>query len=110
MPAETARSDAAPRTEFLKRLAAAGYEGVLVLQLETVERVLTPKRRELIDVIRTEDVASIRDLARRVDRDPSAVHKDLQKLFEIGIVDFEEDGSRKVPRIRPNTIMVEPIL
>lgn len=96
--------------EFLRRLADAGYENFLVISLETAEEVLTPKRLELIELIRQEDPSSIRDLARIADRDPSNVFEDLQLLFEIGIVEFEEEKGKKAPIIGPDNVIVEPIL
>lgn len=98
------------RVEFLKRLSKAELNDSLVIQLEAAERALTEKRTELVDEISTGEVESVRDLARRVDRDVSIVSRDLDVLFEEGIVDYEEDGRAKRPVLRNDTVLVEPLV
>lgn len=99
-----------PKAEFARRLARGGYEDFLVLERETAERVLTEKRLELLDTLRAERVESISDLAARLDRDVSAVYRDLDLLFEHGLVEYETDGSRKAPRLKHEHVFVEPVL
>lgn len=108
MPVTAATPDTS--MEYVQRLLDAGYEDVLVLQWDTAEEVLTNKRVELIKTIRAEEPSSIRDLARRVDRDPSAVMKDLKLLFQDGVIEFEQDGNRKIPRLAHEHIVTEPVL
>lgn len=98
------------RVEFLKRLSEAGLNDVLVIQRETAERALTEKRTELVEEIATGEAESVRDLARRVDRDVSIVSRDLDVLFESGIVDYEQDGRAKRPVLRNETVLVEPLV
>ena len=95
--------------EMACALARGGMEGVQVLSLESAERVLTPKRRELIEVLRSEDVESVRDLARRVDRDKGQVSRDLGVLAEHGVISYEEDGRAKRPYLVQDHIVVEPL-
>ncbi len=103
------KHDGNPDADFLKRLADAGYENFLVISLDTADTILTPKRLELIDLIRNEQPESIRDLARIADRDKSNVHEELELLFEVGIVDFEEEAGKRRPVIGPDHVIVEPI-
>uniref|UniRef100_A0A7D5GQA5 Helix-turn-helix domain-containing protein n=2 Tax=Natrinema halophilum TaxID=1699371 RepID=A0A7D5GQA5_9EURY len=84
-------------------------EGVQVLSLESAETVLTPKRRELIETLRSEDVESVRDLARRVGRDKAQVSRDLGLLAEHSIIRYEEAGRMKRPCLVQEHIIVEPI-
>lgn len=82
---------------------------VQVLSHESAERVLTPKRRELIAVLADETVESVRGLARRVERDKGQVSRDLEVLAEHGVVDFEETGRKKRPSLQHEHVVVEPI-
>jgi predicted transcriptional regulator len=59
---------------------------------ETLARVLTSKRMELLRYVRRHKVTSIRALAKALDRDYSNVHADVQALTAVGLLDAE-DGS-----------------
>lgn len=98
------------RAELGLALSQAGYGDVHVLSHEAGDRALTGNRRELVDVINAEEVASIRDLARRVGRDKGNVKRDLDVLVEENIVAFESDGRAKRPYVKPDTIVQEPII
>jgi predicted transcriptional regulator len=98
------------RSAFAKRLAGAGYEDFLILEKGDAESVLTAKRQELLETIATEEVASMTDLAERVGRDVSAVHRDLDRLFTYSLIEYETDGSRKVPRLKYDHVFVEPLV
>lgn len=97
------------RAELAHALARGGMEDVQVLSLESAEVVFTPKRRELIETLRAEDVASVRDLARRVGRDKAQVSRDLGTLAEHGVVDYDESGRAKRPYVVQDHVVVEPI-
>jgi predicted transcriptional regulator len=45
-----------------------------------------------------------------VDRDRGAVSKDLQTLAKNDLVAYEECGASKAPRLRHQTVVVEPIV
>lgn len=98
------------KAEFAKRLAAAGYDDFLVLEREAAESVLTERRSELLDTIATEDAESITDLAERLDRDVAAVHRDLDVLFEYSLIEYDNEGGRKGPRLKHDHVFVEPLL
>ena len=115
------------RKEMARALAKGGMTGVHVISHESAERVLTEKRRELIDVLRREEVESVRDLARRVERDKAQVSRDLRVLAEHAVVGFEEGEARcasesereaerpastgraKRPYLQSDHLVVEPI-
>lgn len=86
-----------------------GMDGVYVLSHESAERILTEKRRELIDVLDHEEVESVRALARRVERDKAQVSRDLRALAKHGVVNFEESGREKRPHLENDHLVVEPI-
>lgn len=97
------------RAEMARALARGGMDGVQVISLETAAFALTPRRLELLRTIRDEDVASVRDLARRVDRDKGQVSRDLSELAERGIVEYEPSGRAKRPVLVQEHVVVEPI-
>lgn len=98
------------KAEFAKRLASAGYEDFLILEREAAESVLTERRGELLETIATENAESITSLAERLDRDVAAVHRDLDVLFEYSLVEYDEEGGRKRPRLKHEHVFVEPLL
>ncbi len=98
------------KAEFARRLASAGYEDFLILEREAAESVLTERRSELLETIATENAESITALAERLDRDVAAVHRDLDVLFEYSLVEYDEEGGRKRPRLKHEHVFVEPLL
>ena len=97
------------QTKFLRALAEAGYEDSLVLRRETAESVMSDERARILEELREDDVRSIRELARRLDRDAGAVKRDLDVLFECDVIEYDEEGARKAPRLKHNNIFVEPL-
>ena len=98
------------RGEMVRSLARGGMTGVQVISWESAQTALTPKRREIIETLRAEDVDSVRALARLLDRDKSPVSQDLSKLAELGIVRYEERGSAKSPQLTQEHVVVEPVV
>lgn len=81
-----------------------------VLAFETPRQALSlfsDARYELLETIRTADPESIRELARLVDRGPSAVHRDLERLADYGIVTFREEGRNKRPILTYEQIRID---
>jgi predicted transcriptional regulator len=59
---------------------------------ELLWKVLTAKRWELLKVLCGAGPLSIREAARRVERDVKAVHGDITALLVAGVLDRVEDG------------------
>lgn len=97
------------RAQMARALARSGMDGVQILSLESAEKVFTPKRRELIETLRTEDVESVRQLARSVDRDKGQVIRDLGVLAEHGVIQYEDTGRTKHPYLVQEHITIEPV-
>lgn len=72
-----------------------------------LQRILTPRRLELVRSLMDEPAESMRDLAGRLDRDVRQVHDDLQILSEYRIVHFHEEGGAKKPHVPYDTVKVE---
>ena len=59
---------------------------------ELLWKVLTAKRWELLKALCGAESMSIREAARRVERDVKAVHGDVTALLNAGLLDRTEDG------------------
>jgi predicted transcriptional regulator len=98
------------RAKMARALAQAGFDDVLVLDRESAEEVLTPKRRELLDRVEQGDIRSVRRVAAAVNRDKGAVSKDLDLLFAHDLIVYHREKNRKIPRPKHETVVVEPVL
>lgn len=100
--------------EFAGDLNARGYTDVLVLRRENGRDVLTESRLELVDYLDRHggEVESVSDLARKLDRDKGAVSKDLRRLAELDIVEYEGDGDgeAKRPVLKHEHVVIEPVI
>ena len=61
---------------------------------DALARVLTGKRMELLRYVRRHNVASVRALAKALNRDYSNVHADVQALMAAGLLDTTRGGVR----------------
>ncbi|MFI5011197.1 MAG: hypothetical protein ACHQAY_02505 [Hyphomicrobiales bacterium] len=61
---------------------------------DALTRVLTGKRMELLRYVRRHKVASVRALAKALERDYSNVHADVQALTAAGLLDSTDSGMR----------------
>jgi predicted transcriptional regulator len=77
---------------------------------EALRRFLTPKRIELIRLIRKRRPNSINELAALAHRDFKRVYEDVMSLTEAGLIDLIKDKGRKTaPRVA-NELRLEIIL
>lgn len=88
--------------DFAKRVTAAfsGKRQGAHISFATEEllwKLLTAKRWELLKTMAGAGPLSIRELARRVERDVKAVHGDVHALLEAGVIDRGEDGRIEFP-------------
>lgn len=59
--------------------------------------VLTPKRVELLRVLKSQGSLSIRALSIQLERDYKNVHTDVSRLVECGLIDVDEHGEYSAP-------------
>jgi len=69
-------------------------------EFDDIARLMRTSNLVLIEAIVSEEPESIRQLADIVDRDYREVHRNLQELEALGVIEFEENGSRKAPILR----------
>jgi len=105
----TERDAAKKRGEIAHALAEQGIEDVFVLDRESAREVLTEKRTEILDVLKTDNVESVRHLAEVLERDKSVVSQDLGILAKHDLVEYEKEGRRKVPEVKHENVVVAPV-
>jgi predicted transcriptional regulator len=77
------------------REAFKGKKQGSYITFESADRmfqILTKNRRDLIEALAGAGPVSIREAARRVGRDVSAVHRDVHALIDAGIMDKTSEG------------------
>ena len=84
--------------EETQRQMTAAFRGEKVgefISFATVEllwKVLTAKRWDILQTMTGQGEMTIREIARRVDRDVKAVHSDVQALLVAGVLDRADSG------------------
>ncbi len=68
-----------------------------VSSLKELQTLLSPKRLELLKVIKEHKPRSIKELAQMVKRDVRNVHRDLVILEAVGLVELEKRGKEVRP-------------
>ena len=93
-----------------KQAAPKDAGGTSVESVETLLRLLTPKNRELLAIIRDRKPRSITELAEMTGRKPPNVTRTLGKLEAIGFVRMKTVKHRKVPTaaVRAFRISIDP--
>ena len=98
--------------EFASDLTERGYSDVLVLRRENGRDVLTDRRLAIVQYLERdgETGESVSDLARRLDRDKGAVSKDLCRLAELDIIEYEGKGEGEAKRPVLKHVVIEPVI
>ncbi len=84
--------------EDAKRRAAAAFRGekqstrISFSSAELLWKVLTAKRWELLRAMAGQGAMTIREAARRVERDVKAVHGDVHALLDAGVLERDSRG------------------
>jgi predicted transcriptional regulator len=92
------------------RRAEAGERGEAIEQdvrfvlnfeeFEDIDRLMRTSNLELIEAIVSDHPESIRETAALVDRDYREVHRNLEELESLGVIEFETNGRSKRPILR----------
>jgi predicted transcriptional regulator len=70
---------------------------ILFTDLETLLRMLTPRRFELLKQLRQTGSTSIRALSKALGRDYKNVHVDVVELVRLGLIERTDEGLVQVP-------------
>ena len=105
---KTALDDFVKTGEAIKQGKRVKKEtGVYFTSLEAFRKALTPKRLELLHIIKTKKPSSINELARFAKRDIKNVADDLKYLGQIGLIEREETDRKTKPVIHYDRIALE---
>ena len=80
----------------MRRTLTGEHQGSFIsfASIDLLWKVITPKRLDILRALAGAEVLSIREVARRVGRDVKAVHGDVRRLIEAGIVEEAASGVR----------------
>ena len=81
----------------------------IVLELPLARKLLTEKRREILETLSEQDFDSITELTEELGRDKKNVSQDIKKLYEHGLIDLEDQGRSKKPVFEFRRIEVESL-
>ncbi|MCL4476403.1 MAG: MarR family transcriptional regulator [Nitrospirae bacterium] len=81
--------------------------GTYFTSFEAFRKALTPKRLELLHIIKTKKPSSINELARIAKRDIKNVADDVKYLEQIGLIEKEETDRKTRPVIHYDRIAFE---
>lgn len=98
------------RSAVAGALAREGFDDVLVLARERAADVFHERRLAILDHLSEHEPASIRALAADLDCDKGLVSRDCQRLAAIDVVEYEETGKAKAPRLKHEHVLVEPVV
>lgn len=85
-------------------------EGLYFEDLESMRKVLTPKRLELLHKIKESNPSSLYELAKQLNRDLKNVIQDLAYLEKLGLVKLKktlEGRGKTVPLVGYDKILLE---
>ena len=69
-------------------------------EFDDIALLMRTANLRLIEAIVSDEPASIRQLADVVDRDYREVHRNLAELKTLGVIEFNDEGTRKEPILR----------
>lgn len=105
---KTALKDFAEKTEAIERGEKVKKEtGVYFTSFEAFRKALTPKRLELLHIIKTRKPSSINELARMAKRDVKNVAEDVKYLEQIGLIEKKETNNKTAPVTKYDRIALE---
>ncbi len=107
-PVEAALDDAKAVMKKIERGETLQKEtGVYFTSIEAFRKALTPKRLELLHVIKNEKPGSLRALAELMARDVKNVSDDVKYLEQVGLIERCAEGRATKPTIGYDTITIE---
>lgn len=99
--------DTVKKIEAGEKLKAIAEAEMYFTSFEGVRKALTPKRLELLHIIKMEHPSSVNELARMVHRDIKNVTADVNYLEQIGLIEKETGDHKTRPVIKYDKIALE---
>ncbi len=99
--------DVVKRIEGGEHLKTVKEPEIYFTSFEAFRKALTPKRLELLHIIKTQKPSSINDLARMLKRDIKNVAEDVKYLRQIGFIEVKGVEKKTMPIITYDKINLE---
>jgi DNA-binding transcriptional ArsR family regulator len=106
----TINSEIEFRAVFSETLTQHGFPDTLVLARDRAEDLFSDRRLEIVDYLKDDSPRSVRALADSLGYDKGVVSRDLQKLAELDVIEYEENGRAKAPRLKHRHVAIEPVV
>ena len=103
-------SELESRAAFSETLTQHGFPDALVLARDRAEDLFSDRRLEVVDYLKDDSPRSVRALADSLGYDKGVVSRDLQKLAELDVIEYEENGRAKAPRLKHRHVAIEPVV
>jgi len=81
----------------------------IVLEFSLAKKLLTKKRRELLQTLSEQEFNSITELTEELDRDKKNISQNIKKLYQHGIIDLKDQGRSKKPDFEFEEIEIEEL-
>lgn len=100
-------ADVMKKAERGERLKPVKEPEVYFTSFEALRKALTPKRLELLHIIKTKKPSSMNELARIAKRDIKNVTEDVRYLEQIGFIEKKETDRKITPVVNYDKVMLE---
>ncbi len=85
--------------EYALEHPEGSQSSILIMDLGTLSKVLTPAREELLKIITEKKPKTVGELVSEAGRPEESVSRDLRILQNYGFISFERQGRQKTPKI-----------
>jgi predicted transcriptional regulator len=82
-------------------------EYIAVSSIEELNKLLSPKKIQILNFLKENKVSSINELARKLGRDYKNVYTDLKLFEKLGIIRFEKENGKLIPKVLYDEIEVK---
>lgn len=100
-------ADVMKKAERGERLKPVKEPEIYFTSFEALRRALTPRRLELLHIIKTRKPSSINELARMAKRDIKNITEDVRYLEQIGFIEKKQTNRKVTPVVNYDKVMLE---
>lgn len=97
------------RGRFADALEGTDFGHSVILPTDAAAELTKPHHAEIIATLRSEQVASITDLADHLEKDKSTISRHLDTLAGYDVVEFVDRSNGKQPRLKHEHVLFSPL-
>ncbi|MBI4170308.1 MAG: helix-turn-helix domain-containing protein [Candidatus Aenigmarchaeota archaeon] len=81
---------------------------VLIIELKSdiVEKIFTPARKEILELIKTKEPETVGEIAKLVNRPIESISRDMKILENYGLIELVQIGQTKKPKIEKDMLVI----